>query len=1448
MNNESLYDKFRKFMRSLFYVGIGKSLLIWFLAISFVPLATVSFINYLNTYLGLTVIAERAINTTSQLRLEFINNYFQDIVSFLELQSGTRSNIEFLNNLKKNYDKSNLELKEFINTETWENSTDEKTAELYKIAEKQGYYDIFYIDVDGNILFSLKKQHDLGTNLFNGKYANTLFSNTCIKIFETGNTLFSDLEFYEPSNNDVSGFLGHLIVDNKGNKLGIFAVQINIDGINKIITDKNIFGETGEAYLVGKDLLFRSVNRFDSSSIILRDRVDNKKVLTWHDYITHKDDEQYLINKELGKEEVTTYTNTRGKNVLGLYRNLEYLQDIGVNWALLEEIEHDEAFAYSKQLSDIAKIAFIVTVILVSLISILVTNRFVGPIKKLSAWAKQVAIGELVIKRIRAPKNEVGEMVDTFNRLVISLRSYADVSQLAAIGDYSNAVEIRSKDDVLGKSMNQMVESFKDVVKQSNKIAKGDYSANIVPRSDKDTLGVSLYEMTKTLRETSKEIREQDWLKTGLNILDGKLSGQKDINKLTNDVITFLVKQLEAQIGLLYLTENEEYLNLSSSYAFEDTKNKFGKLKFGEGLIGQVAKDKNKILFSNVEKNVPELNYGVNKIIPKYFFIAPIIFEDKLIGVIQIGSINQFTELQQLFLDKCLESIAIAINTTQSHAQVKKLLTQTQEQANELTVQQEELRQANEELEEQTKALKLSEENLQSQQEELRVINEELEARTNDLEIQRDDIRKKNEELERAQVEIEQKARALELASRYKSEFMANMSHELRTPLNSILVLSQLLSENRKEHLNKKESEYARTINSSGYDLLNLINDILDLSKVESGKLELHIERLYFDELKDYIDKTFLPLTDEKGLKLDIKINKDVPKYINSDIQRINQIIKNLFSNAIKFTSKGNVSLKVFRPKKNTNLSISGLKPENTVAFAVSDTGIGVSKEKFQAIFEAFQQADGTTSRKFGGTGLGLTISKSFASILGGEIQLESTEGAGSTFTLFLPDSISEKKPDREIKEEKNLISSQSYNIKDGEKIQKKVKSTPEVTVFNDDRNTIEKGDKFILIIEDDINFCNVLYELAHERGFKCMVALDGESGLHYTDFFLPSAVILDVGLPGIDGYEVMKRLKENPKTRHIPVHFISASDRSIEAMKMGAIGYLTKPVSHEKLIDVFKKIENIIAKPIKKILVVEDEELVRKSIVNLLGNGNVSINAVESGEEAYELIIKNIFDCLILDLGLKNMSGFDLLEKIRKNKKITDLPVIIYTGKELTKDEDERLQRYADSIIIKGARSFERLLSETALFLHQIETEMPENKQEMLKVFHSKEAILEGKNILIIDDDMRNVFALSSVLEEEGVKITIGRNGKEGIEKLYRNPKVDLIIMDIMMPEMDGYEAIAEIRKDNKYKKLPIIALTAKAMKEDRDKCIAAGANDYLAKPVNTDKLISLLRVWLYK
>ncbi|MCF8350533.1 MAG: response regulator, partial [Bacteroidales bacterium] len=1087
---------------------------------------------------------------------------------------------------------------------------------------------------------------------------------------------------------------------------------------------------------------------------------------------------------------------------------------------------------------------FILTAIIVFFISVLVTKKIVTPIKKLSAWAKQVGSGELVSKKVKAPKNEVGEMVDTFNNLVESLQSYAKVSESAAYGDYSKTVMIRSKEDVLGKSMNQMVESFRNVVDQANRIAKGDYSTNITPRSDKDTLGIALYKMTKTLRETSTEVQQQDWFKSGMNQLESILSGLKNIRKLTDEIINFLIHYLEAQIGLLYIYEDGK-LKLEATYAYKDIQNKFTEFEVGQGIIGQVAKDQKQMAFNLPAEITPKLNIGIDERKPLHLITAPVIFENETKGVIQIGSLKEFSELQLDFFSSCLDNIAVAINTIQVHTRVQRLLKQTQKQANELQVQQEELRQANEELEEQTKALKLSEENLKSQQEELRVTNEELEERTNDLELERDNIRKKNEELKKAREEIEIKARDLEQASKYKSEFLANMSHELRTPLNSILVLSQLLSENRKDHLDQKEIQFAKTINTSGSDLLELINEILDLSKVESGKLELEIEDTYLSEVKSFVMGTFKPLTNEKGLELNFEQKKDVPKVLRTDSQRLMQILKNLISNAVKFTKEGEVKLSVGRPDNDMLSGIFNLKKEDSVAFSVIDTGIGIPEDKLEYIFEAFKQADGTTSRKFGGTGLGLTISRKFTELLQGALIARSKENMGSAFTLILPENFNKTgEPAEQYKPDKNEEAKAVASKKTREKIKGKQDKYHEII---DDKDDINQGDHYILIIEDDVNFCQVLYELSHEKNFKALIALDGETGLHYADYYLPEAIILDIGLPGIDGYEVMKRLKENSRTRHIPVHIISAADKSLDAMKMGAIGYLTKPVDHGKLEEVFKKLENVISRPIKKALVVEDDPIMRKSIVKLLDEGNVEIKSVDSGEKAIELLKKQRFECLILDLGLKELSGFDLLEQIRRDKKINDLPVIIYTGQDLSPEENEKLQKYADSIILKGARSFERLLSEATLFLHQVHKDMPKDKQSMLEKLQGKPDTLKGKKVLIVDDDMRNVFALASVLEENGMKVIIGKNGREGVEKLNNNPDTNLVLMDIMMPEMDGYEAMMEIRKQKKFEKLPIIALTAKAMKEDRAKCIAAGANDYLAKPVNTDKLISLLRVWLY-
>lgn len=1440
MSQYIVKTNWKQSLKSLFVIGVGKSLFIWFLAISFIPLASISTINYFNSNLGLNKIVKNLLVTTSQLRIEHINNFFEQKVNFLEFESKQANSKNFFLTLSKEYKRSGKTYKNPYNVSI-KYSTLIDNYKLY--FQKGNFKNIYFLNEDGVLLFSLIDEFKLGTDFSRDLSTNELLSTGFNKAIFKKTICFSDIAYNRSDSSLLESFLTIPVYSNNSDIIGVVALKIDISVLNSILMNKTNLGETG-GYMIGSDLLYRSLSRYESENVVLKKKSENENSLSWLDYITHQHDKHYLSINKLDEKEIFSYKTASGKDVKGIYRNLYYIQELGVNWAHIEEIEHDEIYAHAEQMSDIVKIAFVVTIIIVFFISIFVTRRFVRPIKKLSAWAKQVAMGELVSQNIKAPKNEVGEMVTTFNTLVKSLLSYAETSQSASYGDYSKSVEIRSGKDVLGKSMNRMVESFKTVVQQANKIANGDYSTNIKARSNKDTLGIALSDMTKKLRNASKEINEQDWLKGGINQMGTTLSGQTDINQLSSEVISFLCGYLNAQVGLFYTMGENNSLELASTYAFTDKNKVFKKFKFGEGIIGQVAKDGKLITVEGEFNNLPEINLGFDSKMPKSFTVAPFIYEGNLLGVILLGTATKFPTLYKQFFQTCLDSIAIAVNTVQASERVELLLKQTQEQASELTVQQEELRQANEELEEQTKALTVSEESLKNQQEELKVINEELEERTNDLEIQRDSIRNTNEDLKKAQAEIEQKAIDLQKTSQYKSEFLANMSHELRTPLNSILVLSQLLGDNKKQNLTDKEIQFAKTINSSGSDLLELINEILDLSKVEAGKIDLYIEDLHFDDLNQFIQRTFSPLTDEKKLKLNFNIQDTAPESIKTDVQRAYQIIKNLISNAIKFTNEGEIKISISRPNSKIDLSAINLNSENAIAIAVKDTGVGIPKDKIDLIFEAFKQVDGTTSRKFGGTGLGLTISRSFAELLGGEIHLESIENKGTTFTLYLPLAI-EDKTQKSIEEvqSKMITSSQKRTTKK----ETKAKKLLEYTEIKDDKENIEDGDKLLLVIEDDENFSKILYDLAHEKGFKCIIALDGESGLHYADFYQPHAIILDIGLPGIDGYEVMERLKNNSKTRHIPVHFISAADKSLEAMKMGAIGYLTKPVSPAKLDDAFKKIENIISKPIKKILVVEDDEIMRKSIVNLLDDDSIKITAIESGEEAYSLLLKEKFDCQILDLGLKDMTGFDLLEKIRKNKKIIDLPIIIYTGKDLSKDEEAKLTKYADSIILKGARSFERLLSESTLFLHQLEADMPDKKRKLLKKMHDKEAILENKKILIVDDDMRNVFALSSLLEDKGMKTIVAKNGKEGLKKLEENKDVDLVLMDIMMPEMDGYEATYEIRKQKKYKDLPVIALTAKAMKEDREKCIAAGANDYLAKPVDTEKLLSLLRVWLY-
>lgn len=1445
-NESKTWEKFKHSLRSWKYIGVGKSLLIWFMAISIIPLAIVSFVNFLNAYQGLTIVTDKSLTSSSQLRAKYLTTFFNEAKDYLEITSSLEDNDKIIEQIHQILKTRGISMKEFAKTDEYKQLVAGLKDDLAQHIKNIGYQDQLIIDANGVVLFSVTNPYIIGLNIFtNPSFQNSRLTNTIKKSFQEDKVLFSDLERFKPSGNTISGFFVKTIKNGNKAVTGADVVQFPVDQLNKIIGDVGGYGETGDAFILGSDLYLRTATRFGDNSEILTKRVVNTKSKMWKDYINHINEPAFLVSHELNEEKVSTYnSDNKVKYVLGIYRYLKSLEPYGVRWALFEEIEHNEAFAYARRLSDYVKVSFILTFLLVFLVSILVTRWFVSPIKHLSSWGKEVASGKLELKTIKAPKNEIGEMKDTFITLVNSFLNYASVTKLMAKGDFAEKVRIRSKDDVLGKSINQMVESFRSVIKQANKIAKGDYSAVIEPRSENDSLGKALYSMTETLRTNDKQIKEQNWLKNGLAKLDKTLKGHTDISKLSDDVLFFLCRYLDAQSGVLYLTDEKNTLHLQSTFALsgEDVK-RVKKLKPGEGLPGQVLKENKQLLIKTKDaQTLPDVPVLADNVNHAELLVIPFSYKDAVVGVIELATVNSFTDLKLTFLDRGMVDIALSVVTLQSYIKVKELLEKTQLQARELEVQQEELRQTNEELQEQTKALKKSEEILQSQKEELKVTNEELEERSNALELQRDAIKKKNRELEQARKEIEKKAKDLEIASRYKSEFLANMSHELRTPLNSIIVLSQLMAENKTKNLTEKQIEFVNTIHSSGMDLLDLINDILDLSKVESGKLEVNLEQLYLDDLINSSKRIFEPVIEKKGLKFKTELDKNLPEYIITDIQRVQQILKNLISNAIKFTEKGSITLKISKPDSNTRFINKKLKPDNTVAISVIDTGIGIPRDKQDLIFEAFRQADGTTSRRFGGTGLGLSISRNFSSLLGGEMHLESEENKGADFTLYLPFEAPKIK-DTHFPE---IVSEKVKRVKKSRKSKKP--EDEEVPKILDDKKRIDEGDSVILIIEDDLNFAKVLMNLAHDHGFKAIIAPSGEVGLFHADYYVPDAIILDIGLPGIDGYKVLEKLKGNAKTRHIPVHFISAADRDIEVFKMGAVGYLTKPVNKEMLDNLFNRIESILSKPVKKLLIVEDETIMRKSIINLMRNENIEITAVEEGNDAYSKLETGTYDCMILDLGLKDMTGFELLEKMDKNNIAKDLPVVIYTGKDLSKKETEILEKYSKSIILKGAQSFERLLSETTLFLHQVKAELPESKQEMIEKVQGSDNILENKTILLVDDDMRNVFALFSLLESYQAKVIVGRNGKIGLEKLKEHPETDLILLDIMMPEMDGYEAMKIIRKDKRFKDVPIIALTAKAMKEDREKCIAAGANEYLSKPVDRDKLISLLRVWLYK
>ena len=1035
----------------------------------------------------------------------------------------------------------------------------------------------------------------------------------------------------------------------------------------------------------------------------------------------------------------------------------------------------------------------------------------------------------------------------TVKGLTSSVNNIKNAADRMAQGDVNAIVRVASKDEIgsLAASFNEMIRATKKFADVANTIGKGDYTAPVDVRGANDTLGIALNDMRNDLKNLSEENATRTWLLTGNSELSDAMRGEKEVKSLAQDVIIRLVNHLHAQVGIIYLVNNN-HLELVGSYAFENRKENANYVKLGEGLVGQAALEKKPIIFNSVPENYIRVKSGLGHSSPRNIIVFPFLFDSEVKGVIEIGSVDEFSDLTMQFLNMVGENVAVSFAAAQSREKLKELLEETQRQAEELEAQQEELRQSNEQLHEKTNLLEKSESELKAQQEQLQQSNEELEEKANLLEEQK-------EKLEHAKMEIENKARDLEVTSKYKSEFLANMSHELRTPLNSILILSQLLAENKSNVLGEKEVDFCKNIYNSGADLLNLINEILDLSKVESGRMQLDIAECGLPEFKSSMQSMFTEVAKHRSIDFSVQLQEKLKnRVITTDRQRVEQILKNLLSNAFKFSSeKGSVHMEIKQaaqdlPWKNGRLN----DVSEIVEFSVKDNGIGIPASKLGVIFEAFQQADGSTKRKYGGTGLGLSISRELAHALGGEIHVESEEGKGSTFTLYLPLQFEASRTSSdhrkiEVKEKRFEAAVANRRRRVGGTVEKLPVTEADVS---DDRTQMFEDDKVILIMEDDSEFSKVLLDFVRSRNYKGIVAAAGNTGLSYARQYKPDAILLDMKLPVMDGSEVLRHLKNDPGLRHIPVQIISGYDHRKESLELGAFDFVSKPISKDDLKNAFDRIEEFMLKKLKNLLIIEDDVNQNNAIRELIGNGDVKSHSAFSGTEAYQMMAKLNYDCVILDLGLPDMSGFEFLDRIKRDQRLAKVPIVIYTGRDLSRDEHSALLKFANTVVLKTVNSHERLLDETMLFLHRVESRLPKEKQTIIRKLHKTDEVLKNRKILVVDDDIRNIYSLTHLLEEQGMNCITAENGKIALRKLKESSDIDLVLMDVMMPEMDGYEATKAIRSIESFAKLPVIALTANAMKGDREKCLNAGMSDYIAKPLNIEQLLSLMRIWLYK
>ena len=1392
--------------------GLGVTFFLWFIVLSIGPVIFLG----LNVYQAIKQeIVKNSYSSLTSVNFQLtqrINTYFDTVLRNLYIMSEPSEAL--VSELVKSSGFKAQPISAFIHSKEFRAIYDKYYKGYADLIRYYAYSDVIVGDAEGNILFSVNERDDLGKNLFTSELSGTLFSEVAKISLYHKQPKYVDFSLYPPAGNEKVLFLILPLTDSHQKTVGFVALQIPKKNLQAIF-DENKSELAGTAsYLVGMDRAVRigtqdgNLNRFKFDD-------DNALINLW---LSHLDDGGSFVEDD----------------------NLE--QSSSMNKGLHMESIDEESTHQSDQdvLSHLSHLNQVLDLDLTHIRSYMHGGEEVLGFFRPTNIAGMAVITEVTHQQAFAPLNKYRKHLFLLVFIIFVLVTVISLFVTR-----------------------QLVKPIRLMIKWVNQVAAGDYTQGAVLSGNNEIseLSHSFAKMTEKLRSVSAENTRKNWLQEGMAGLHNSVRGEQAMAELCHNIVTYIASYLDMHSGAMFVKSDKDQLHLMGTYAWRKRNQHANRFEIGEGLIGQSALEREIIEITNVPDGYIEIESGLGSAKPTDLIIVPFCYENELKGVFEFARLGPMTSEQNSFLEHSVESIAIAINSAQYRTRVNQLLETTTQQSEALKEQKEELRSVNEELEKRAGILEESEEELRAQSEELLVSNAELEELSEKLMIQKEEIERKNRDIELSSKKVMEKAEELARASKYKSEFLANMSHELRTPLNSLLLLSQMLAENDEGNLTDDQVESAKVIYNGGNELLQLINDILDLSKVEAGKMSVNLDDTDLKEIKGSIETMFKPLADSRSLQFPVNIERGTSKSVFTDSQRLMQIVKNFLSNAFKFTEKGSVQVRMFNETRPGRFS-----EDVWVGFAVKDSGIGIPKDKQAAIFESFQQADGSTSRKYGGTGLGLAISRQMAELLGGFIELESEEGEGTTFTLFLPSNpVCSLGPER-VLADNYMPDVFDHTLGDSE---------PKVAVKKPERNDtppvaevaepeiMKTRDYQLLIIEDDPEFVGIFTKLAGKHNFGCLHSLTGKQGIALAREHKPSAIILDLGLPDMDGRDVLSQLKTDEATQHIPVHIVSSRD-PCSAISAGADGYLMKPVNIAELEHIFQSFWEAIGSDIHEALILDLDEDRRSQIGSMLEQKEISVEYAASVTEAEEKLVTRQWCCLIMDLDLGNVGGLEFLEKL-KSKLGADMPsVVIHTARPVDKEEHSRLQEFANAMVMSGDKAFERIADEVSLFLHAVNKDKVDNAPKVdgapkvdnvPKVDNapdepvtSAKKGLNGHKILLVDDDLRNTFALSKALQGMGLEVVLADNGRNAINKLEEEDGIELVLMDIMMPIMDGYEATAAIRQMKEFKDLPIIALTAKAMAGDREECLKAGTNDYMTKPLDIDKLTAMLKVWLLR